>query len=350
MADAEINAKIKQHYDDTIRRCISQNYNMGKELGYLIIVGGEALNHYLSKDKQVKTSDYDLKFVVKPENTKDEQSLRKANALRLKIAQRLTDCIQKHPKPDLKHDLNGIDDIRIDLTMLDKNVTKRIETRGSYVWMIDVNNPSNKKRIVYKYNKIFTIKVFYTLNNQPMEYGMIDIGLYYKLLEGEPRYNFLTDDIYNTFLNAPFNYPIPMPYETEHGIRYPILKYILVDTFRMLLFVNDFFIVYKDDPEKQAFYTKKYNGYKRKLWSIFHLYKEKDVNEITGIARDIKKVVNEYEPLAQLNAICYRAVGKVFYVKEIQNWDECGTEYVAKLDAFQTTYNSLLHNINQLPF
>lgn len=339
-----INKLIKIHYENIIKQCISKNYSLGKDIGYLIIIGGEALNHYLDSNNKIATSDFDLKFIVKPNITNNDEQLRKANSIRLKIAQNIFNCLNQYVKPNI----DKVEDFRVELTLLEKNKTKLIQTKGSYVWLIDSNNPNNKKRIVYKYNKIFTIKTFYKFDNVKYEYGMVDIGLYYRLQPTEPRYNFLTNTIYNTFLNPPFNYDIPMPYVTENYIRYPILKYLLVDTFRMLLFVNDFFVIYKDDPVKIEFYTKKYKSYKKKLWKIFEIYKDKNIN-ISNIAKEIKQVVEKYEPLAQLNVICYREVGQIYYVNDLQTWQECDETYIQNLEQFNKIYQSLLSQISKLP-
>ena len=73
---------LKNYIDPLVRRCVSNHYSTGP-IGYIIMVGGEALNHHLSPGKRVITSDYDLKFVVTPSFTDSDENLRRANVRRL---------------------------------------------------------------------------------------------------------------------------------------------------------------------------------------------------------------------------------------------------------------------------
>lgn len=369
---AEENSKqhvieLKDHVDPVVRRCIAENYNQGP-MGYLIMVGGEALNYHLPKNRQVQTADYDLKFVVSPRYTDDEENLRRANVKRLHIIQNLLKCLS-HVKPP-----KGYKKLYPRLTLLFQDSVRELRIEGSKIFMIHPET-GEERPFYYRYNKVFTLKLVYQPENNktskktieeelPLdEFTLIDIGLYYRLPENEPFYNFMTNRIYNTFLEPPFSRPIPVPFDVEDNngqkIRYPILPYILVDNFRMLLFANDFLHIYKDNQSKIEFFQDKLKGYHRKMNIVLDEFSKTSkrrkiisTRQNSDIVKDIKTQINRtvklYEPLAALNALCYREEGKYYYTTELQKHQKCDQKYLDNLDEFYDEYYKTLNLISEL--
>ena len=348
---------LKSYVDPIVRECVGRHYSTGP-VGYLLMVGGEALNHHLPPEMQVVTSDYDLKLVVTPKFTNTEENLRKANVKRLYLLKDLKNCLSSMQPPP------GYKSLFPRMTILFKDTVRELEIEGSRVFMIDPETGA-KIPFVYRFNKVFTIKLVYALENQPEdepheEFTLIDLGLYYRLPPTEPYYNFLTKKIYDTFLYPPFSRPIPVPFVVDSNkIRYPILPYILVDNFRMILFANDFLTLYKDNPAKIDFFKSKLAGYNKKLKMILEYFKDgynkpilsnRSIQEIVkDVEREIRRTVSLYEPLVPLNALCYREEGKYYFTPELQSDKKgCDQKYLDKLDTFYEAYNRTLHVINEL--
>jgi hypothetical protein len=311
------------------------------------MVGGEALNYHLSPDKRVITSDYDLKFVVTPNFTDSDESLRRANVKRLYILKDLFTCLKSVEVPQ------GYYEFYPRMSVLFKDVVQDLEIDGHRVTMI---NPITGQRtpFVYRFNKVFTIKMVYreTKTSDLVEFTLIDLGLYYRLPETEPYYNFLSRTIYDTFLNKPFEKQIPMPYVVDDKkMRYPTLKYILVDTFRMILFANDFLEVYKDNQAKVEFFTGKLAGYHRKLKLILSHVVDKKPNQakhIEQLTKQMERTVEAYVPLIPLNAICFREKDKANFITRLQNNKECNEEYLKNLEQFHDKYHKTLEMVQEL--
>lgn len=353
--------KLKDHVDQIVRKCIANNYHTGP-MGYLVMVGGEALNFHLPEKQRVQTADFDLKFVVSPKFTDTDSNLRKANVRRLFIANKLFRCLQSVQPP------SGYSKLYPRLTMLFNNVVHDVRIDGHRVY---VTNPETgeERFTVYRFNKIFTIKLNYQLENQKKEheFTLIDIGLFYRLPEQEPYYNFLSNTIYDTFLKKPFQKRIPIPYNVGENIRYPILPYILVDNFRMMLLANDFLHVYQDDQERIDFFKLKLKGYRRKLEMILREIdqryasskrsrsrqtpskKEKRQSKfLNQIEENIQKTIKMYQPLARKNAICYREEGRFNFTTVLQSHlDECDQNYLDQLDQFFDQYYDTLKLIDR---
>lgn len=333
---------LKDYLAPYVKECISENYHTGP-MGYLLMVGGEALNYHLPAKQKVDTSDFDLKFVVTPRFTDLEDDLKRANVKRLFVAHSLLQCLQnkkiKAPK--------GYQDLTFRLTLLQKDQVKQIEIEGPRVFMID---PETKEKvpIFYRFNKMFTIKAGYQHSSMKTrdEFTLIDIGLYYRYPPNEPYYNFLTHKIYNTFLYPPFSRGIPVPFVVEDKIRYPILPYILVDNFRMILFANDFLHIYMD-KEHQEFFKKKLKNYHKKMKVILDQYSDSKY-DVKKVKTQIDQTVKLYEPLAKLNAKCYREEGKFNFTTIPQNYPECDDKYHKKLDKFLEEYQKTLELISTL--
>lgn len=347
--------KLKEYVDPIVRDCISKNYSIGAPFGYLIMVGGEALNYYLPEDKKVPTSDYDLKFVVTPKFTNDDENLKKANLRRLYILNNMINCLSNIKPP------KGYTKLYPHMTLLVKDKIRKMVIEGNKIYTID-EETGEKDNFYYRYNKIFTIKLAYQYKDEPLnDFTLVDIGLYYRLPEEEPYYNFMTSKIYDTFLQKPFYKTLPMPFEVHNNIRIPILPYILVDNFRMILFAYDFMTVYEGNEEKIAFFTKKLAGYEKKMKIILDEYKKNDelCNRRGSSGRDIRIILNDvissindsialYRPLAPLNALCYREKGKTNYIKILQSHKECDKKYIRDLEYFYSIYQKTLKFISEL--
>jgi hypothetical protein len=349
-SDKEKQIMLKNYIDPLLRKCVGRHYNTGP-IGYLIMVGGEALNHHLSPDARVITSDYDLKFVVTPNFTDTEENLRRANVKRLYMLKDLFNCLKSVEPP------KGFYEFYPRMTVLFKDVIQDLEIDGHKVSMV---NPvtGQKTPFVYRFNKVFTIKMVYKEkeNSEPVEFTLIDLGLYYRLPETEPYYNFLSKTIYDTFLKRPFHKGIPMPYVTdENKIRYPTLKYMIVDTFRMILFANDFLEIYKDNQAKIEHFTAKLAGYHRKLKLILQHVIDKEDNSgkkanllIDRLYGEMEKTILAYVPLIPLNALCFREKDKANFTSQLQDYKECNQEYLNNLDNFNNQYQKTLEIIQQL--
>jgi len=338
---------LKNYIDPLVRRCVSNHYSTGP-IGYIIMVGGEALNHHLSPGKRVITSDYDLKFVVTPSFTDSDENLRRANVRRLYMLKDLFTCLKSVEVPD------GYYEFYPRMSVLFKDVVQDLDIDGHKVTMV---NPITGQRtpFVYRFNKVFTIKMVYrvTKTSPLVEFTLIDLGLYYRLPQTEPYYNFLSKTIYDTFLKKPFSKPIPMPYVVDHNkIRYPTLKYILVDTFRMILFANDFLEVYKDNQAKVDFFTGKLAGYNRKLKLILSHVIEKNPDQerlVEQITKQMERTIETYVPLIPLNALCFREKDRANFVAELQDKNsECNQEYLDDLKTFHDQYYKTLETIQQI--
>ena len=240
------------------------------------------------------------------------------------------------------------------MSVLFKDVVQDLDIDGHKVTMV---NPITGQRtpFVYRFNKVFTIKMVYrvTKTSPLVEFTLIDLGLYYRLPQTEPYYNFLSKTIYDTFLKKPFSKPIPMPYVVDHNkIRYPTLKYILVDTFRMILFANDFLEVYKDNQAKVDFFTGKLAGYNRKLKLILSHVIEKNPDQerlVEQITKQMERTIETYVPLIPLNALCFREKDRANFVAELQDKNsECNQEYLDDLKTFHDQYYKTLETIQQI--
>lgn len=336
--------RLKRHADETVRKCIAENYHTGP-MGYLIMVGGEALNFHLPEDKKVKTADFDLKFVVTPKFSDSEENLRKANVKRLYIARDLVECLKKLKPPA------GYKKLEPRLTLLFNDIVHDVRLDGHRVY---VTNPETgeERFTVYRFNKVFTIKLRYIPNDRKTEseFTLIDLGLYYRLPAEEPFYNFMTNTIYNTFLNPPFSRPIPVPFVIKDKIRFPILPYILVDNARMMLFAEDFLNLYKGNEKKIPFFESKLKGYQKKLNIILGEFSKREENKklVEQIEKQISKVVKIYKPLAKKNIICYREEGRFNFTTVLQKKPGCDDKYLADLDDFFAEYHSMLKMINEL--
>ena len=344
--EKERQIELKNYVDPLVRTCVGRHFSTGPS-GYLVMVGGEALNHHLSPGKRVITSDYDLKFIVTPNFTDSDENLRRANVRRLYMLKDLFTCLKSVEVP------KGYAEFYPRMSVLFKDQVQDLEIDGHKVTMV---NPTTGQRMpfVYRFNKVFTIKMVYkiTKDSAPVEFTLIDLGLYYRLPKTEPYYNFLSRTIYDTFLNQPFLKSIPMPYVVdEKKIRYPTLKYIIVDTFRMILFANDFLEVYKDNQAKVEFFTGKLAGYHRKLRLILsHVIeqnpgKEKAVGEIL---KRMEETIAAYVPLIPLNAKCFREKDRANFVEIMQQYEECDQKYLKNLEDFRIKYQKTLQLIQSL--
>jgi len=346
---------LKAYVDPIVRECIAKNYTEGAPFGYLIMVGGEALNSYLPEDKKICTSDYDLKFVVTPKFTNDDENLRRANSRRLHILENLLKCLSSiKPPKDYKQ-------LYPHMTLLIKDKIREMIVEGNKVYTIDPDT-QKKDNFFYRFNKVFTVKLAYQYKDEPIaDFTLIDVGLYYRIPEEEPYYNFMTSKIYDTFLQNPFYKTIPIPFEVKNNIRIPVLPYILVDNFRMILFATDFMTVYKGNEEKIKFFTKKLAGYEKKMNVILEEYKQKgnkgeikpssnrNIKDILqDIIESIDESINLYKPLAPLNALCYREEGKSNYSKILQSHKECDKKYLNDLNHFYSVYHKTLKYISEL--
>lgn len=342
MVSAEYHEKrLKRHVESVVRKCIAENYHTGP-MGYLIMVGGEALNFHLPEDKQVETADFDLKYVVVPKFSEKEEDLRRANVKRLYLAKSLVDCLNQVEPP------KGYQTLYPRITMLFRDLVHSVRIDGHRVY---VTNPETgeERPVVYRFNKVFTIKLVYQPNDRKTEseFTLIDLGLFYRLPEQEPFYNFMTNTIYNTMLGSPFERPIPIPFVIKDKIRYPILPYILVDNVRMILFANDFLNLYKGNEKKIAFFESKLKGYRRKLKMILEELGKR--YQMKTIEKQIEKVVKLYQPLARLNVICYREEGRFNYTTVLQKqYAECDEKYLGDLDEFFKEYHQFLGLVNEI--
>lgn len=332
---------LKEYVSKIVYDCFADNYNTGKEC-YLLVIGGEAINHYIpNKKDKVATSDFDLKLVVNPEFTKDEETLKSINVKRLKIIRKLMQCLSKITPPP------GYEALYPKLAIKVHDQPRFIYLEGNKLFWVDPVT-GEEKFIYYALNKVFTILLCYQLKKDPITYGfgLIDLSLFYK----KPHdFSYFGAKIYEAFLNSPFDKKIPIPFVVHNNVRFPTLPYLLHDTYRMILISLDNLSINKDNPEKIVFWNSKIEKYWQKLIVIINIMKQKNPPTIMeDVAKAAKKCFENYKPLAFLNMLCFRT--GIVYSTEMKELPECDDKYKKELANFENCYLDVSSKIAKLRY
>lgn len=334
---------LKDYVSNIVNKCFANNYNTGKEC-YLLVIGGEAINHYIpNKKDKISTADFDLKLVVNPEFTKDEETLKTINVRRLKIVRRLMQCLSNLPVP------KGYTELYPKLTIKIHDQRRYVYSEGNKLFWVDPIS-GEEKFLYYALNKVFSILLCYQLasdkgkNPTTYGFGLIDLSLFYK----KPHdFSYFGAKIYESFLNPPFNKKVPIPFIVHNNVRYPTLQYLLSDTYRMALISLDNLAINKDNPEKIEFWTSKVEKYWKKLDVLVNIVKKQNPAELVDdFVRAAKKCFENYKPLAFMNMLCFRT--GIVYSTEMKELPECDAKYKKELMAFEACYNEVSNKIMKL--
>ncbi len=323
--------KLKGLVYDQVYECLSQHYNTGK-LGYVTMIGGEAINHYL--DHKIETGDFDLKFVVNPEYTDKEDDIRKINIIRLKVIKSLLKCLHNLKTP------KGYEYVYPKLAIKVRNKAAIVYLEENKLFYVD-QRTGEEKFMFYKENKVFTILLFYKpIKKKEQFFGLIDLSLFYR----RPKaYSYFGTRIYDTFLNKPFNQKNPIPYIIDQRIRYPTINYLLFDNFRMIFISLDNLVIHKDEPDE----IKKWNTKLGKYWDKVNIM-IKLVKANNNLTNQMKKTFDLYKPLAHLNMLCYRE--DWVYTPKLQDKPECDDQYLKQLKEFEDNFFKVAQLINSIKY
>ena len=164
---------LKDSVSDVVYKCLRQYYRTGK-YGYLTVIGGEAINFYLSKENKLDTADYDLKFVVNPEFIKKDEDLRRANALRLRIVRSLMHCLGSIKTPSKYHDIYP------KLAILIQQQPRFVYIDDNKLFVVDPRT-GGERFFHYNFNKVFKILLYYrygTKRSQLKYLELVDLSLF----------------------------------------------------------------------------------------------------------------------------------------------------------------------------
>jgi hypothetical protein len=332
--------RLKDHVSDQVYECLARNYNVGRE-GYITVIGGEAINYYLSKEKKIKTGDFDLKFVVNPQYTSREEDLKRVNMRRLKVVTNLMKCLAGIKAPA------GYDVVYPKLAIKIRDKARLVYTEGGKLYWVDPFT-GEEKFVYYSPNKVFTIMLYYRIKGEKElnGFGLIDLSLFYRRPHG---YSYFGRKIYDAFLNEPFRKKVPIPFVVKNNVRYPILPFMLFDNFRMTLIALDNLTILKSDPEKVTFWNNKL----KKYWNKINIML--DALEASAQSKDLKeleaamhKTYADYQPLAFLNMLCYRE--GIIYTDTLQKKKECDEKYQKQLKEFEAGYLDVATKTSKLRY
>lgn len=331
---------LKTYVSDHIYGCIRKFYKTGK-FGYLTIVGGEAINLYLSKEDKLDTLDYDLKFVVNPQFVNKEKDLLQANALRLRIITSLMRCLQ-----DIKS-IGKYSDVHPKLAILIHQKPRLIYVDDNKLFVVDPHT-GEEKFIHYNFNKVFKILLYYRYDGGELKsFELVDLTLFYPHVDG--GYSFFQKGIYDSFLKEPFNNKIPVPFIVRDNLRIPTLPYLIMDNFRMALITLDNLSVIGGQEDEIVKWKDKLSRYWLKVNKMKKALGRKNSNQkLDNLIASMKTTFDLYEPLAFLNSLCYRE-GNI-YTMRLQPKKECDETYLKKLDIFLQAYKQVSKQISQLSY
>ncbi len=308
------------------------------------MIGGEAINFYLSKENKLDTADYDLKFVVNPEFIKKDEDLRRANALRLRIVRSLMHCLGSIKTPSKYHDIYP------KLAILIQQQPRFVYIDDNKLFVVDPRT-GGERFFHYNFNKVFKILLYYrygTKRSQLKYLELVNLSLFYQLRE-EGGYSFFAADIYDTFLKSPFNKKMPIPFVVRNEIRIPTLPFLLFDNFRMALISLDNLSLSGKDPELVEKWKDKLSRYWIKVKKMNEaLRRNNSKDDLNQLTRAMKHTFELYEPLAYVNSICYHT-GRI-YTSQMQKKPECNPTYVKKLDDFHHSYQNVATIVSQLKY
>ena len=384
---------VKSFYDDYIQKCIRRQFNYESDYGYVIVLGGEALNHYFPTE----TSDYDVKFVIYPKgkiktdlydnfNKRYPEFLKTVNMIRLDIADDIYTCLKRLPQPTK----TSFKDVKFKLTLIQKTKDeshydeimreeKRYKTasgkfkkkKGFKVFLPKRNFKTGelisgqKVQTIYKFNKNFAIRIEYKDDdNITHEFSIVDVGLKYDIPKGEKIYNFFGRKIFNTFLDEKFikdihqikrqkyrilnTHKVPIPYIVDRGIRYPKLEYLLYETFVLrLIFIHQ--SSFTTDQECIDKNKDKIRKYSLRLEHMYQYFRDNGYNNIIDKIKDsIENTTHKFEIIKDYIVYCYSTNGKGVIFKKTSNiFEECDDpNFLNWLMQFRTQYDYTLYLIS----
>lgn len=338
--------QIKNELKNTILNCLKLNYNTDK-YGYIVLVGGEAINYYLPSNLQTDTSDFDIKFVVNPDfNSEDD--LKKANIRRFNIMNKIINCLS-NLHLDSCHTLYA----KLGIKIKDKPVI--IYQEGHKLFSVN-KQTGEEKLYYYTLDKVFSIIIYYKINSEdPLKnFGILDMSLFYQKDHG---YSFFATKIYKTYLQPPFNSKYPLPFIINDNIRIATLKHMLIDNFRMTLISLDNLFLLKDNLEKVAFWNNKIVKYQSRIILMLQLFsKNNSQNIIQQINNHMNDTFNTYQHLVEQNSICFRSdptnSGRPpVYVDKLQSQIiSCNLDYKKKIDKLNDQlldFYTLVHKLHK---
>jgi hypothetical protein len=322
--------QLKEHLSPIVYKCLAKFYKTGK-YGYLSVIGGEAVNAYLVGKDKVSTNDFDVKFVVNPEFTKTEEDLMRANAMRLRVTRGIYECLQQMEPP------KGFKLIYPKLCIKMHPNTHLIYLDEGRMFYVD-KLTGEEKFTHYNTNKTFKIILYYQYEDEPLaQFDLMDIGLFYPK---KLAYHYFEDQerLYDTFLKAPFNKTVPIPFIVKNDVRIPTMMFVLYDTFRMILIAMDMTNIFKDSPEELARWRDKIPRTWDKLNKILAvLTKINDSALMKELAEAINKTTKLYEPLAYYNMFCHKNDKNVYekaILEEKKKSPDCAKIYVDRVNEF----------------
>lgn len=370
-SDKKEQITIKNFLEKTIFECLDK-YKINNKKGHLVITGGSALNYYLINTTSgiIPTSDYDIKLVVVPEYTKNDDILYELNIIRFKIVLGIMNCLKKklsktyinkknnifgfksfNKNDDNTKSIEGITNIypKLGITLGKDNFTLVYLEGGKMFYVNPFTGEEQFK--YYEKNKVFKIRIFYMKNGINKSFDLMDIGMEYKKPDGE-FYSFLGSTIYDTFLKEPFNNNISIPYiklKPYNNINIASFKWLLFDTIRMLTITLDGITVYldsgKNDDANEL--IKKLNRYCIKVFRLFDCINDNKIkNELTKLTYELFRL---YKPLAYINMVCYSGLmtyGNYKYNNFPIDFEKC--KNIVELDEFMKVYDKIKHIINSI--
>lgn len=350
---------LQSYYDSSIKNCIRNFYGIGRYYGYLTLIGGAALKYYFPKD--IRTLDYDLKFVVNPTKQvlaerSPEDILKESNKVRLDVSVGLVECLNKVKIPE-NYEVTFI------LTFVqrrgDKEFYDRVtfDKKNKYKTKLptrDAEGNSTGKRYVfyYKPDKNFAIRLRYKnkTTDTEGEYSIIDVGLKYNKPETKPVFNYFARRLFNTFTTNEFNklnpYRAPVPYTPINYIRYPTIEYLLYETFMLLLiYINQSI---SSGEEFKTLYSEKLAKYKSRIDIILNDLIKRQYHKqiIEQLRNSINNTVSKFEKINHKIVDCYKN-GEFFMLVPNINKAECNTfEFKDEIARFETQYDNTLYLIS----
>lgn len=337
---------LKTHYTPVILNCAAE-FSAPNYLGYLILLGGEALNHYLT-DKIV-TYDFDFKFVV------TSKKIYESNIKRMHIANKMVKCLNQALIPQTSGNIpgttiNAYQDLRFVLTIKQKDEYVPLHVDGNRTYLIDkkTGKPSNKI-FPYKYNKNFAIRLYYKKvgSKKEKEFSIIDVGLKYDIPEDETVFNFFARNMYKTFKKDIFKrinpHRDPIPYIMVNKIRYPKLIFLLYELFTLYLIYSGGLqmAILMNDEDNKKLSEEKIVKYKQRLDAIYKIYKKRNSHKIYVIERNINITRKKYAEIFPFIIKCFTKNNA--FLERIKDIEECKIEPdLVKLEEFKKQYDKTI--------
>jgi hypothetical protein len=328
--------ELKNYVSPVIYNCLRNVYDRELKYGYVMLIGGEAINQYLPDDKKVLTSDFDIKYVVH-EQYNDDIYLKKANSARMRIMIEILKCLQEMKPP------KGYKLFYPKLGLIFHpffRIIYRDDKRG-YLYQV-CPKTGEEVGVNYKFNKVFKIKIYYQKDDELLDFDILDCGLFYRKTDA---YSFFERTIYDTFMRAPFNMTIPVPFNVRDRLRIAKLKYLILDNFRMVLIMNDMLIKNKSNPVDLEKAEKKIPNYWLKVNNM--LSTMSNTNKIDTLQQKMKDVEELYKPLAYYNFLCY-SNDNLKYGTQLLKKEGCDETYVKNLNEFKKKYLEIYNYIAKL--